>query len=66
MKYYIKKAIVIVNDVEVVIESQYIGWTAHVPSMKGCISQGETFEGTISNIANAMILWGDKDEATKE
>lgn len=32
-------------------------WTAECPSLRGCISQGETPEVALENIREAMELW---------
>ncbi len=32
-------------------------WTVECPSLRGCISQGETTEAAIENIREAMELW---------
>ncbi len=33
------------------------GWVAEVPSLPGCISQGETKEEVIENIRDAIQTW---------
>lgn len=33
------------------------GWVAEVPSLPGCISQGETREEAITNIRDAIQTW---------
>jgi predicted RNase H-like HicB family nuclease len=33
------------------------GWVAEVPSLPGCISQGETREEAIANIRDAIDTW---------
>lgn len=33
------------------------GWIAEVPSLPGCLSQGETKEEAISNIREAIEIW---------
>ncbi len=35
------------------------GWVAEVPSLPGCISQGETMEETIENVRDAIKTWVD-------
>lgn len=35
------------------------GWIAEVPSLPGCISQGETREEAITNIRDAIQTWVD-------
>ena len=37
------------------------GFTAYVPSLPGCISQGETKEDTIKNIKEAIELYLEAD-----
>ncbi|PIN87043.1 HicB family protein [Candidatus Woesearchaeota archaeon CG10_big_fil_rev_8_21_14_0_10_44_13] len=46
----------------VVLEPQKEGgYTAHVPSLPGCISQGETKEEAIRNIKEAIELYLEPD-----
>ena len=33
------------------------GWVAEVPSLPGCISQGETKEHVIENVRDAIQTW---------
>ncbi len=33
------------------------GFTAYVPSLPGCVSQGETYQETLDNIREAMELY---------
>lgn len=42
---------------DVVLEKQDKGYTAYVPALNGCISQGETKKETISNIKEAIDLY---------
>jgi predicted RNase H-like HicB family nuclease len=35
------------------------GWIAEVPSLPGCVSQGETREQALSNIRQAIDQWID-------
>ena len=37
------------------------GFTAHVPSLPGCISQGETKEEAVKNIKEAIELYLEAD-----
>jgi len=37
------------------------GFTAYVPSLPGCVSQGETKEDTIKNIKEAIELYLEAD-----
>ncbi len=44
--------------IKVVLEpSDEGGYTAHVPSLPGCISEGETMEDAIANIQEAIALY---------
>ncbi len=40
------------------------GWVAEVPSLPGCVSQGETREEAIRNIREAIDTWIDGAEET--
>lgn len=43
---------------DVVLEpSEDGGYTVYVPSLKGCVSEGETEEEALVNIKNAILLW---------
>ena len=43
---------------KVVLEpSEEGGYTVHVPSLPGCISEGETKAGTLENIKQAIELY---------
>jgi predicted RNase H-like HicB family nuclease len=33
------------------------GWTVEVPSLPGCIAQGDTVEEALENVKEAMIAW---------
>ena len=35
------------------------GWVAEVPSLSGCISQGETREEALENVRDAIATWID-------
>jgi len=49
-------------EIEVVLEPQEEGgYTIHVPSFPGCVSEGETKEEAIENIREAMALWLEPD-----
>ncbi len=42
-------------------------WIAEVPSLPGCVTQGETREEAIENIRDAIMLYlSDLDEERKE
>ena len=44
--------------VKVVLEpSEDGGFTAYVPSLPGCVSEGETVEGALANIQEAIALY---------
>jgi predicted RNase H-like HicB family nuclease len=44
--------------VKVVLEpSEDGGFTAYVPSLPGCISEGETVEDTLANVQEAISLY---------
>ncbi|HHF56132.1 MAG TPA: type II toxin-antitoxin system HicB family antitoxin [Thermoplasmatales archaeon] len=48
---------------KVVLESQEEGgYTVYVPSLPGCISQGETIEEALKNIKEAIELYLEPDE----
>ena len=43
---------------KVILETQGDGgYTAHVPSLPGCVSQGETTEEAMTNIKEAIELY---------
>ena len=43
---------------EVVLEpAEGGGFTVYVPSLKGCVSEGETEEEALENIRDAIALW---------
>ena len=39
------------------------GWVAEVPSLPGCVSQGETKEEALRNIREAIAQWLDAAQA---
>ncbi len=50
-------------EIKVVLEKQKEGgYTVYVPSLKGCISQGETKEEALKNIKEAIELYLEADE----
>jgi len=50
-------------EIKIVLEEQEEGgYTAHVPSLPGCISQGETVEESLKNIKEAIELYLEADE----
>lgn len=40
-----------------IIEKDQDGYFAYVPSLKGCVSQGDTYEEAIANIKEATELY---------
>lgn len=40
------------------------GWVAEVPSLPGCVSQGETKEEALNNIRQAIEAWIDAAKET--
>lgn len=49
-------------EINIVLEPQEEGgYTIYIPSLPGCISQGETKEEAIENIKEAMALWLEPD-----
>ncbi|MGI8979403.1 MAG: type II toxin-antitoxin system HicB family antitoxin [Pirellulaceae bacterium] len=38
-------------------DSEDGGWVVEVPSLPGCVSQGETKETALSNIRDAIEVW---------
>ncbi|MBI2581011.1 type II toxin-antitoxin system HicB family antitoxin [Candidatus Woesearchaeota archaeon] len=50
-------------ELKVVLEKQEEGgYTVYVPSLHGCISQGETREEALKNIKEAIELYLEADE----
>ena len=50
-------------ELKVVLEKQEEGgYTVYVPSLRGCISQGETREEALKNIKEAIELYLEADE----
>jgi predicted RNase H-like HicB family nuclease len=43
--------------INAIIEQDDDGFFAYVPSLKGCVSQGDTFEETLANITEASSLY---------
>lgn len=39
------------------------GWIAEVPSLPGCISQGESREDVLRNVGDAIEVWIDGTQA---
>ena len=43
---------------DVVLEpSEDGGYTAYVPSLRGCVSEGDTEEEVLENIKDAILVW---------
>jgi len=49
-------------ELNIILEKQEKGYTVYVPSLPGCISQGETKEEAINNIKEAILLYLEPDE----
>ena len=49
--------------IKIVLEEQDEGgYTAYVPALQGCVSQGETIEEVLKNIREAIELYLETDE----
>ena len=49
--------------IKIVLEEQEEGgYTVYVPSLKGCISQGETLQDALKNIKEAIELYLETDD----
>ncbi len=50
-------------DIQIVLEEQKEGgYTIYVPSLQGCISQGETVDEALKNIKEAIELYLEPNE----
>lgn len=50
-------------EIKVVLEKQEEGgYTVYVPSLRGCVSQGETKEEALKNIKKAIELYLEADD----
>jgi predicted RNase H-like HicB family nuclease len=50
-------------EIKVVLEKQEEGgYTVYVPSLKGCVSQGDTRDGALKNIKEAIELYLEADD----
>lgn len=50
---------------KVVLEpSEEGGFTVYVPSLPGCVSEGDTFEETLANIREAIELYLEEEPLT--
>ena len=45
------------NKVNIVIEKDQYGYYSYCPELKGCHSQGDTFEETMANMREAVNLY---------
>ena len=43
--------------IKVILEPSEEGYTVYVPSLPGCISEGDTFEEALTNIQEAIKLY---------
>ena len=50
----------------IVVEKDKEGYFAYCPELQGCYTQGETFEGVIENIKDAIKLHVEDRLANKE
>lgn len=44
-------------QINAIIERDKNGFFAYVPSLKGCVSQGDSLEGVLENIKEAIELY---------
>jgi len=50
-------------ELKIILEEQEDGgYTVYVPSLPGCISEGDTLEESVKNIKEAILLYLDIDE----
>ncbi len=49
-------------EIKVILEKQKKGYTVYVPSLSGCVSQGDTKEKALKNIKEAIALYLEADE----
>lgn len=50
-------------EIKILLEEQEEGgYTVYVPSLQGCISQGETIEEALKNIKEAIELYLEADD----
>ena len=47
----------------ILVQGEDGGFSASVPAMPGCYSQGTTREDALANVAEAMALWTDEEAA---
>ena len=63
LTFYISQYLVFAMELKIVLEKQEEGgYTVYVPSLPGCISQGETKEAALKNIREAIELYLEADE----
>ncbi len=52
-----------IMEIKIILEEQEEGgYTVYVPSLPGCISQGETIDEAVANIKEAIGLYLEADE----
>ena len=49
-------------EIKVVLQKQRKGYTVYVPSLSGCVSQGDTKKEALKNIKEAIALYLETDE----
>ncbi len=53
-------------DIKIILEEQDEGgYTVYVPSLSGCVSQGETVEEALKNIKEAIEIYLESDEGNE-
>ena len=53
-------------QINAIIEHDENGYFAYVPSLKGCVSQGETLQNSLENIKEAIDLYLDDVSADEK
>ncbi len=53
-------------QINAIIEHDENGYFAYVPSLKGCVSQGETLQDSLENIKEAIDLYLDDVSADEK
>ncbi len=54
-------------EIKIVLEEQEEGgYTVYVPSLPGCVSQGETIDESLGNIKEAIELYLDTDVEVRD
>jgi len=54
---YHKRLMMINMILNAVIEKDKFGYFAHIPELKGCVTQGKTYQEALSNIKEAAELY---------